>query len=172
MYIINGGHVWLMCVGRRCADGRSLLWNRRRGRCRLFYFGGLVLADMAMATQLHSMELSSGKYDVPVIRYFQTAAFSVGFDLDAIEHERSSRQEPMNAKGYVRTSFILQQHLAKQSSVIGGNQKYCLRKFAKLEEVFKNCTIKSQDGRGLGVKRCYVKEASRPANSDVLFCIL
>ena len=56
----------------------------------------------------------------------------------------------MNAKGYVRTSFILQQQLAKQSSVIGGNKKYCLRKFAKLEEAFKNCTIKSQDGRGLG----------------------
>ena len=87
---------------------------------------------------------------MPVIRYFQTAVFSVGFDLDATEHERSSRQEPANAKGYVRTSFILQQQLAKQSSVIGGNQKYCLRKFAKLEEVFKNCTIKSQDGRGLG----------------------
>ena len=87
---------------------------------------------------------------MPVIRYFQTAVFSVGFDLDATEHERSSRQEPANAKGYVRTSFILQQQLAKQSSVIGGNQKYCLRKFAKLEEVFKNCTIKSQDGRVLG----------------------
>ena len=50
----------------------------------------------------------------------------------------------------MRTSFILQQQLAKQSRVIGGNQKYCLRKFAKLEEAFKNCTIKSQDGRGLG----------------------
>ena len=33
--------------------------------------------------------------------------------------------------------------------MIGGNKKYCLRKFAKLE-AFKNCTIKSQDGRGLG----------------------
>ena len=51
---------------------------------------------------------------------------------------------------YMRTSFILQQQLAKQSSVIGGHTKYCLRKFAKLEEAFKNCTIKSQDGRGLG----------------------
>ena len=40
--------------------------------------------------------------------------------------------------------------LAKQSSVIAGNQKCCLRKFAKLDEAFKNCTIKSQDGRGLG----------------------
>ena len=34
--------------------------------------------------------------------------------------------------------------------MLGGNKKYCLRKFAKLEEAFKNCTIKSQDGRGLG----------------------
>ena len=57
-----------------------------------------MLADMAVATELHSVELSSGKCDVPVIRYFQTAAFSVGFDLDAIEHERSSRIKRVNTK--------------------------------------------------------------------------
>ena len=45
-----------------------------------------MLEDMAVTTKLHSLELSSGKCDVPVIRYFQTAAFSVGF-----EHERPSR---------------------------------------------------------------------------------
>ena len=34
-----------------------------------------MLEDMAMETKLHRVELSSGKCDVPVIRYFQTAAF-------------------------------------------------------------------------------------------------
>ena len=57
-----------------------------------------MLAGMAVATSFHSVELSSGKCDVPVIRYFQTAAFSVGFDLDAIEHERSSRIKRANTK--------------------------------------------------------------------------
>ena len=47
---------------------------------------------------MHSVELSSGKCDVLVIRYFQTAAFSVRFDLDAIEHERSSRIKRFNTK--------------------------------------------------------------------------
>ena len=50
-----------------------------------------MLEGMAVGTKLNSLELSSGKCDVPVIRYFQTAAFSGGFDLDAIEHERLSR---------------------------------------------------------------------------------
>ena len=59
---------------------------------------------------------------MPVIRYFQTAAFSVGFDLDAIEHERLSRFkrfniESANAKGPRSTSFIPHQQLAKQASV-------------------------------------------------------
>ena len=55
---------------------------------------------------------------------------------------------------------ILTQQLAKQSSVIGGNQKYCLRKFAKLEEAFKNCTIKSLDGRGLGREKVLCEGSS------------
>ena len=52
-----------------------------------------MLEDMAVTTKLHSLELSSGKCDVPVIRYFQTAAFSVGF-----EHERPSRIKRFNTK--------------------------------------------------------------------------
>ena len=42
---------------------------------------------MAVATELHKVEVSSGKCDV----HFQTAVFSFGFEVDAIEHERSSR---------------------------------------------------------------------------------
>ena len=57
-----------------------------------------MLAAMAVATQLHTMELSSVKCDVPVTRYFKTAAFSVGFDIDAIEHEISSRIKVFKTK--------------------------------------------------------------------------
>ena len=64
----------------------------RCGRGWLFHFGSIVLEDMAVATQLHRVEVSSGKCDV----HFQTAVFSVGFEVDAIEHERSSRFKRFN----------------------------------------------------------------------------
>ena len=44
----DGGRMWLTCFGRRCEDGRSLHevcpGICRRGRYRLFRFGGHVLA--------------------------------------------------------------------------------------------------------------------------------
>ena len=52
-----------------------------------------------------------------------------------------------HVKGYVRTSFILQQQLAKQSSMIEGNKKYSLRKFAKLDKRLKTAQLKSRLGR-------------------------
>ena len=45
-----------------------------------------MLEDMAVATELHRVEVSSGKCD----EHIQTAVFSVGFGVDVIEHERSS----------------------------------------------------------------------------------
>ena len=36
----------------------------RCGRGRLFHFGGIVLEDMAVATELYRVEVSSGKCDV------------------------------------------------------------------------------------------------------------
>ena len=44
-----------------------------------------MLEDMAVATGFLRVEVSSGKCDV----HFQTAVLSVGFEVDAIEHERS-----------------------------------------------------------------------------------
>ena len=50
---------------------------------RLCRFVGHVLAVSAIATELHCVELSSGKGDV-LVRHFQTAVVSVGFEIDAI----------------------------------------------------------------------------------------
>ena len=66
-----------------------------------------MLADMAVATELHSVELSSGKCDV-LISYFQTAVFSIGFDVDAIKHERSLRFKRFN----IKRQRIQKQHVA------------------------------------------------------------
>ena len=88
----------LTCVGRRCADGSSLMWIGRCDRCQLFRFGGLVLADMAVETESQNVELSSGKYDVPVIRYFQTAALSVGFELSAIQRRENEAFQTFSPK--------------------------------------------------------------------------
>ena len=77
------------------------------GRSRLLYFGGLVLADMAVAITLHSVELSSWKCDV-LISHFQTAVFSVGVDIDAIKHERSPRFKGFN----IKSQMMQKQHVA------------------------------------------------------------
>ena len=61
---------------------------------------------------------SSGKYDV-VIRYFQTAAFSVGFNLDTIEHKRSSRYKHFNNKSqWSRSNVIFPRHSQASSNAV------------------------------------------------------
>ena len=82
----------------------------------------------AVATELHCVELSSGKSDA-LIRHFQPAAFSVGSDVDAIKHERSSprfirfnSKSQRDAKAAHSTSFIRQQQLAKQARMVGASK--------------------------------------------------
>ena len=79
-----------------------------------------MLEDMAVTTKLHSeIELLSGKCELPVIRYFQTAAFSVGFDLDAIAHERSSHFKRFNTKSQRMQQIEKNKHNAKKKIVSG-----------------------------------------------------
>ena len=102
----------------------------RRGRIRLCRFVGHVLAVSAVATEFHCVELSSGKCDV-LVRHFQTAVVSVGFEIDAINSYKRDRRAPnviTSTSQIVRkhhgpyTSFIQQQQLAKQASVVGDKQ--------------------------------------------------
>ena len=88
----NGGRVWLTCVGRRCADGRGLLWNRSawslsvdifRWSCAGGHGGGSVVTQCGVVVwemRCSHQPLSN-----------QTGVFSVGVDVDAIKHERSPR---------------------------------------------------------------------------------
>ena len=55
------------------------------------------VGGQAVATELHCVELSSGKCDV-LVSHFQTAVFSVGVDVDGIKHERSPHFKRFNIK--------------------------------------------------------------------------
>ena len=99
---------------------------------------------------------------MPVIRYFQTAAFSIGFDLDAIEHERSSRIKRFNTKSqrmqkvYVAPVSYYNNNWDKQTSMIGGKQKYLRTKAMSL----KTAQLRVKMVEDLGVKRYSVREES------------
>ena len=86
----------------------------RRGRIRLCRFVGHVLAVSAV-----------------LVRHFQTAVVSVGFEMDAINSYKRDRRAPnviTSTSQIIRkhhgpnTSFIQQQQLAKQASVVGDTQ--------------------------------------------------
>ena len=67
-----------------------------------------------VTTELHCVELSSGKCDV-LVSHFQTAVFSVGFDVDAINYERSPRFKCFN----IKSQMIQKQQVAP---VLYGNK--------------------------------------------------
>ena len=69
------------------------------------------------------------------------------------------KQKPANKNGYVRTSFILQQQLVKQSSVIGAIKNIAFASTQNLRKRLKTAQLKVKMVEDLGVQRYYVKEA-------------
>ena len=102
----------------------------------------------------------SGK-NVPVIQYFQTAAFSVGFDLDAIEQERWSRFKRFNTK-----SQRMQDHVApvsyynKKQVCLGDNNKSIAFASSQKAKRLKTAQLRVKMVEDLGVKRYSVREDS------------
>ena len=91
----------------------SLSWNLSAGSLSGVPFRRSCVGGQAVATELRCVELSSGKCDV-LVSHFQTAVFSVGFDVNAIKHERSSRFKRFN----IKRQRIQKQHL---TPVLYGN---------------------------------------------------
>ena len=65
-----------------------------------------MLAVSAVATEFHCVELSSGKCDV-LVRHFQTAVVSVGFEIDAIISYKRDRRA---SNVITPKSHIIQKH--------------------------------------------------------------
>ena len=59
----------------------------------------------------------------------------------------------------MRTSFILQQQLANQSGVIGGNKNIAFASLQNLRKRLKTAQLKVKMVEDLDVKMYYVKEA-------------